>query len=123
MIEQCNAFDIPAVAYDPYNGQGPGESLEREGITAVRMAQNQRMFNEPIRDFLQCVTDGRLRHDGNPVLRWCVNNAIIKKDSQDRWMFDKSSSGEKIDPIVASVMAFRLCSLAPERATGSLFLS
>lgn len=123
LIVQCGEYDIPQVAYDPYNGQSIGEELTTEGVTAVRMAQNPSQFNEPIRDFLKCMTDGRLRHDGNPVLRWCANNAVLKKDNADRWMFDKASSGEKIDPIVASVMAFRLCSLAPQRPTGSLFLS
>ena len=123
LIADCNKLNISTVAYDPYNAQSLGEELTQEGITAVRMAQNCTQFNEPIRDFLQCITDGRLKHDGNTLLRWAVNNAAIKRDASDRWMFDKSSSAEKIDPIVAAVMAFRVCSLAPERAGGSIFVS
>lgn len=122
-IEYANAFGIGSIAYDPYNGQQFGEELSREGITAARMAQNQTNFNEAIRDFQQCIVDGRLKHDGNPLLRWCVNNAVIAADRQDRWMFDKRSSSEKIDPLVAVVMAFRVCSMAPQRATGSLYIA
>jgi phage terminase large subunit-like protein len=122
LIDECNSLDVGSVAYDPYNAQSLGEELTKEGIMAVRMAQNCTQFNEPIRDFLLCLTDGRLRHDGNELLRWAANNAAITKDRSDRWMFDKRSSSEKIDPIVAVVMAFRLCSLAPARATGSLFI-
>jgi phage terminase large subunit-like protein len=37
-------------------------------------------------------------------------------------MFDKRSSTEKIDPIVAVVMAYRIASLQPERSSGSLYV-
>ena len=122
LVEDCTEYQPHAVAYDPYNGQQLAESLASEGIVAARMAQNQANFNEAIRDFLQALKDGRITHDGNPVLRWCVNNAVIARDRNDRWMFDKRESNEKIDAIVAVVMAFRMCCVAPERATGSLYI-
>jgi phage terminase large subunit-like protein len=37
-------------------------------------------------------------------------------------MFDKRESVEKIDALVATVMAYRMASLAPKRATGSLYI-
>ena len=122
LIDDCQEHEIQTVAYDPYNGQQLGDSLTKEGIVAARMAQNQSNFNEAIRDFQQLITEGRIRHDGNPLLRWCVSNAIIARDRQDRWMFDKRTSNEKIDPLVAVVMAYRVASLQPERARGSLYL-
>lgn len=123
LIDDLKHYRCKTVAYDPYNAQALGEELTKEGFTAARMAQNCSSFNEPIRDFLQCITDRRLRHDGHPVLQWAAKNAVIVRDRSDRWMFDKRSSDEKIDPIVASVMAFRLATLEPARARGSLFVS
>lgn len=122
LVEEVSELGVHAVAYDQYNAQQLGDDLTAEGITAARMAQNPSMFNEPIRDFLQAIKDGRVRHDGNPLLRWCAGNAIISRDRTERWMFDKRSSNEKIDPIVAVTMAFRMASLAPERVRGSLYL-
>jgi len=122
LIDDCQEHEIKTLAYDPYNGQQLGDELTKEGLTPVRMAQNQSQFNEAIRDFQNLITSGRLRHDGNPLLRWCVSNAIIARDRQDRWMFDKRSSSEKIDPLVAVVMAYRMASLQPTRATGSMYL-
>lgn len=122
LVDFCREYCISTVAYDPYNAQQLGEDLGQEGITAARMAQNQTNFNEPIRDFQQMIVDGRFSHDGNALLRWCVGNAVLNVDRSDRWMFDKKSSNEKIDPLVASVMAYRIVSLAPQRATGSLFI-
>lgn len=123
LIEELTAHDIGTVAYDPYNGQQLGEKLSKAGITAARMAQNQANFNEAIRDFIQLMNEGRLVFSDSKLLRWCANNAIICKDRQDRWMFDKKNSKDKIDPIVAAVMAYRIASLQPERSQGSLYVN
>jgi phage terminase large subunit-like protein len=122
LIEECSEYGVHAVAFDQYNAQQLGDNLTADGITAARMAQTYLMFNEPIHDFIEALRDGRVTHNGNPLLRWCAGNAVIIRDRQDRWMFDKRDSNEKIDPIVAVVMAFRMCCLAPERAQGNLYL-
>ena len=80
------------------------------------------MFNEPIKDFIEAIRDKRVMHDGSPLLRWCMNNAVLIRDRQDRWMFDKRDSSDKIDPVVAMVMGFRMASLAPARPIGKLYI-
>lgn len=120
--EKARLYHAKNVAYDPYNGQQLAEELSREGLTPIRMAQTHAMFNEPIRDFLQAIKDKRVTHDGNPLLRWCVSNAVLYRDRKDLWMYDKKSSADKIDPIVAVTMAFRICSLAPARYRGALYI-
>lgn len=122
LIEACRDYNVSQVGYDPYNAQAIGEELKAEGITDIRIGQNCTQFNEPIREFLACLQDGRIRHNGDELLRWAVSNAVISSDRNDRWMFDKRSSEEKIDPIVAVVMAFRLCTLSPSRPRGKLFI-
>jgi phage terminase large subunit-like protein len=120
ILENCRAYRPFAVAYDPYNGLVLSDELTKHGINAVAMAQTCAMFHEPIQEFRQAMRDGRLKHDGNPVLRWCIGNAAIVRDRQDRWMFSKRDSDEKIDCAVAVVMAYRMAMLAPKRPTGRL---
>jgi phage terminase large subunit-like protein len=122
LVEDADTHGVWCVAYDPYNGQKISEDLEQEGITAARMAQNCSMFNEPICELLAAIREGRFKHDGNPLLRWCVNNAALSRDRSDRVMFDKKSSNEKIDAAVAMTMAFRMATLAKARATGKLYI-
>lgn len=122
LIQDCSDLGVSEVAYDPYNGQQLSEDLSAEGLKAAKMAQNYSMFNEPIGDLLEAVLAGRFVHDGNPLLRWAVKNAVTVKDRQLRVMFDKSASSEKIDPAVAMTMAFRIASTAQTRASGSLYL-
>jgi phage terminase large subunit-like protein len=122
LVADLMEHEVRTIAYDPYNGQQLGESLAKEGVVAARMAQNPANFNEAIRDFITLMEEGRLVFSRSKLLRWCANNAIIARDRQDRWMFDKRAVSDKIDPIVAAVMAYRICSLQPERSTGPLFI-
>lgn len=122
LLEKCNQYGCSYVGFDPYNAQVLAEELKQAGLEPFSMAQTYRMFNEPIRDLIKIVQEKRLTHNGNPVLRWCVSNAMIHADNADKWMYDKANSAEKIDAIVAATMAFRVCCVIPPRATGSLYL-
>jgi phage terminase large subunit-like protein len=50
-------------------------------------------------------------------------NAVAVKDRQDRWMLAKAASSQKIDPLVALLMAWRRCMAAPTRGTGDIFIT
>jgi len=105
-------------AIDPYQAQQFGEQVSQQGIVIATMPQTQSQFNEPISEFRQAMADGRIRHDGNPLLRWCLSNAVAVRDRSDRWMLDKANSSQKIDPLVATIMAFRRAMVAIGRGGG-----
>lgn len=110
------------VAYDRFNAQQLGEDLSSEGIKAVAFSQTFQMYNEPLHNFLTLIERSKIKHDGNPVLSWCASNLAIKRDSADRWMPCKKSSKDKIDPLVACLMALRLAMLSPPKPKGNLFV-
>lgn len=120
--EESADLGCGTIAYDPYSAQQFAESMQAEGILPVRMSQNPSMFNEPIHDLLEAIKAGRFRHDGNPLLRWCISNATLIENSKLQVMYDKASSSDKIDPVVAMTMAFRIACLAPSSPSGSLYL-
>ncbi len=43
--------------------------------------------------------------DGNPVLRWCVANAVVERDKAENLSFHKGRSTGRIDGAVAAAMA------------------
>ena len=59
----------------------------------------------PTRTFLEHVGNRRIVHDGNPVMRWMVSNLTGKQDEAGNWKPDKKRSAEKIDGVVALIMA------------------
>lgn len=122
-LKYADELGIRAVAYDPYNAAQLGDELSQAGIEVLKMPQNEYHFNEPIEELLAAIRENRIRPDVNDkVLRWCSLNAMVRKNSQDKMMFDKRNSSEKIDAIVALTMALRLSMLAPSRPTGPLFI-
>jgi phage terminase large subunit-like protein len=123
LIEDCQAWGIQNVAYDPYQATQLAEELEQEGLQPVKMPQTHGHFNETICDYLDELQTGRFKPDQNDiVLRWAALNMCWNRDNRDRLMPDKKNSKEKIDPAVAMLMARRACNLSLPRCTGSLVL-
>ena len=121
LIEECENLGILYIAHDPHQAMQLALELEEAGLKPINMPQNCSQFDEPIREFLACLNEGRFTHPGDPVMTWCASNAIVVKNRADRWMFDKATSKDKIDPIVAGLMAFRAVNMAPSTYTGKAF--
>ncbi len=51
------------------------------------------------------VREGRLRHGGHPVLRWCIGNVVLVRNGLGAAMPSRKKSADKIDPAVALLMA------------------
>jgi phage terminase large subunit-like protein len=122
LVEYCKKWRVDSVAFDQYNAQPFAEDLERKGIRTFAMAQTTGHFNEPINDLHKILADGRCTHDGNPLLRWCITNAVGVTDRNDRTMLAKRESAEKIDPLVSMLMALKVCTKANSRPEGSLVI-
>ena len=54
---------------------------------------------------MKLVLEGKLAHNGHPVLRWMMDNIFIKRDPAGNIKPDKEKSTEKIDGAVALIMA------------------
>jgi phage terminase large subunit-like protein len=48
---------------------------------------------------------GRLRHDGNPALAWCVGNLVGRPDRRGNLHSAKQRPEQKIDAVVTLIMA------------------
>ena len=57
------------------------------------------------KEFEKLVLTGKIEHLGNPLLRWMLASTVVKTDPAGNIEPDKEKSAEKIDGIVASIMA------------------
>jgi phage terminase large subunit-like protein len=71
----------------------------------VAMRQGIMTLGEPSKHFERLVYAGLLDHGGHPVLRWMAANAVVRFDENMNFAPAKKRSSEKIDGIVAGVMA------------------
>ena len=59
----------------------------------------------PTKELERLVLNGRLNHGGNAVLRWMASNVAAEMDASGNIKPSKKKSIEKIDGIVATIMA------------------
>lgn len=75
------------------------------GIDLHPFSQVTSHYSYPTKEFEKLILSGKLRHGGNPLLRYCLSGATPVIDSNENVRLDKSKSTKRIDPIIASIMA------------------
>jgi len=119
IIDRSLMNTIGTWAYDKTFAQQLAMHLQNDhGIVVFPFTQAPCHYNEPIRRFLDLLTKTRqvngktvrmLTHNGDPVLAWQATNLVIRRNAKDEWLPDKGNSTDKIDAIVAILMAFSEC--------------
>jgi phage terminase large subunit-like protein len=107
--ELCRRFDVAEVCFDPWSAHHMMQRLGEEGLPVYAHRQGYQSMSEPMRAFERAVLGRRLRHGGNPLLRWCVGNVIADMDPAGNTKPNKAKSAgkskNKIDVAVAAIMA------------------
>ena len=75
----------------------------------VPFGQSFASMSTPTKEFYRLLMEGQIIHAGHPVLRWMAGNVVIETDAAENIKVTKAKSKEKIDGIVASIMALDRC--------------
>ena len=62
-------------------------------------------MSPPTKEVERLVLQGKIRHGNNPVMRWMMDNVMIVTDAAGNIKPDKKKSRQKIDGVIASIMA------------------
>ena len=81
--------------------------------------QGFRSMSAPCKLLESLVMSTKCHHGGNPVLRWMMSNVAIESDAADNIKISKKRSTEKVDGVVALVMALARASQSGD--TGSVY--
>jgi phage terminase large subunit-like protein len=103
--EDAERYDIREVAFDRWGATQLSTELLDEGFPLVQTGQGFAAMSGPTKELLRLVTAGAYRHGGNPVARWQADNLITRTDPSGNIKPDKARSADKIDSIVAAIMA------------------
>lgn len=96
---------VKGVAYDRWNSLNLIRDLEGDGVPCDPYGQGFASMSFPSKEFEKCVLQGKVCHGGDEVLRWMMGNVTLRYDASGNIKPDKSRSGDKIDGVVAAVMA------------------
>lgn len=98
-------YHIKEIAYDRWNATQMVQNLEDMGFTVVPFGQGYKDMSPPSKELYKLLMEGSINHGGNPVLKWMAQNVVMRQDPAGNIKPDKEKSVEKIDGIVAAIMA------------------
>lgn len=113
------------VGFDPWNATQLVNDLQADGVAMVVVRQGYQTLSAPTKELLRLTKQGTsvkplIRHGGNPLVRWQVNNLGVAMDPAGNVKPSKQRSGDKIDGLAALVGALYVYS-AEERAKKSVY--
>lgn len=102
----CRHFDVQEIAFDPALSMYFAGKLIEEGLPLVEITQRAMFFTPPLIQVENLVLEGKLKHDGNPVMSWMVSNLVVKVSKFNELMSPTKERPEnKIDGPIAMLMA------------------
>ena len=105
ILELSTKYHILEIAVDRWNATMLVEHLQNEGLTPFFFGQGFKDMSPATKEFYKLLMQAQIVHGGNPVLRWMAGNVVVETDAAENIKVTKAKSPEKIDGIVASIMA------------------
>ena len=119
IFKMSEQYNIQEIAVDRWNSTQLVTQLEGEGLNVAMFGQGFRSMSAPCKLLESLVMSTKCHHGGNPVLRWMMSNVAIESDAADNIKISKKRSTEKVDGVVALVMALARASQSGD--TGSVY--
>ncbi len=98
-------FNIREIAFDRWGAVQMVQNLEGMGFNVVAMGQGFASMSPPTKELMKLTLEKKIAHGGHPVLRWNMDNILIRQDPAGNIKADKAKSTEKIDGAIALIMA------------------
>lgn len=105
ILEDCGRYSVQSVAYDPFQAVQLSKELSDDGVPMVLCKQTVANLSDPMKQFQALVLDHRLHFNGDPVLTWMVSNVVCHVDVKENIYPRKDAPENKIDGVVAGIMA------------------
>lgn len=101
VMADAEVLDVESIGMDMWNGTQLANDLMDEGLPLVKVRQGFITMNPAMQEIKRRMLKRELRHDGNPVMRWCIDNLSVAIDPAGNVKPDKAKSADKIDGVSA----------------------
>jgi len=103
-------WTVKEFCFDPYNATHFTQDLTRSGYTEEQMVeirQGVQTLSEPTKKLRELILQGKVVHDGSPLLTWCLSNAIEIIDNNGNIKLSKKhkDDSQRIDLAAAVINA------------------
>ena len=100
-------YDVQGIAFDRWRYEDLGKLLSDESIDPpmTEFVPGFKSYAPAVDAFERAVLEGRMRHNGSPLLRWQAGSVVIETEPAGNRKPAKNKSIDRIDGIVAAIMA------------------
>ena len=105
LLADASRFQIVEVPFDPFQATQLSSHMLAEGLPMVEMRPTVLNFSEPMKELEALVLQKRFIHNGDPILSWMISNVVCHRDQKDNIYPRKEREENKIDGVVALIMA------------------
>lgn len=120
--ELASQFQIQEIAYDPREATYLMQHIrEWASFPCVEVSQSPVSFSEPMKVLEASYLSHTIHHENDPLLNWAASNVILKNTTNKLIYPAKRNMNDKIDPIVALIMALGRAELVHKAADFSMF--
>ena len=109
--ETHSTKNLKEFAFDPYQATQFSLRMADEGIEMVQYGATVKNFSEPMKELEALIIDRRFHHTGNDVMTWMISNVVCHTDVKDNIFPRKELPQNKIDGVVAAIMALGIATL------------
>jgi len=122
LIDIKSDYQIVEVPYDPFQATQFSTRMIDQGFPMVEVGATVKNFSEPMKNVEAKILEKKITFQKDPVALWAFGNVVAKMDKKDNIYPNKEHAKNKIDPVVALIMAVNRSIHAPEEEyiTGSM---
>jgi phage terminase large subunit-like protein len=106
--QQFPKLNIIRLEVDRWNATSVVTNLMEAGLEVSYFNQSIANMSFPTKTFEKLVFEGKLKHDGNPILEWMLSGCVVIADANENIKIHKGNSnkhGKRVDGIIATIMA------------------
>lgn len=106
--QQFPKLNIIRLEVDRWNATSVVTNLMEAGVEVSYFNQSIANMSFPTKTFEKLVFEGKLKHDGNPILEWMLSGCVVIADANENIKVHKGNSnkhGKRVDGIIATIMA------------------
>lgn len=103
--EDSKKFKIKEIGYDRRGIQSVYNEVNKMGVTMIEVGQGFMGISNATKETERLIVGKLINHNKNPVLYWNMRNVMIDTDAAGNVKPNKAKSRDKIDLVVALIMA------------------
>jgi len=121
IADLCALLDVQAVAFDPFQGAQLSSELLAANIPMIETRMTVLGLSQPMKELHAWVKGRKIAHDGCPVMAWQMSNVVAHVDAKENIYPRKEVPDNKIDSVVALILAVSRAMLGEPVSTESVY--